>query len=233
TVNRIAGDSVVCTDSCALFTGNANGFVDSVRWTVSPAGAIVDSPTSYTTRICLPAAGHYSVVFTAYRRFQSDTAMAQIAAVPNPHPVVTRSGSLFSVTHTYSSYQWYSGSSLLPGATNATYVATTSGTYHVVVDSGGCKATSAGVLLPLEVATASGNEWTFVQTDATVGIYRTQPDGPLYAELYDLRGVRLATTTTAPTETTATISTAGLPAGLYILRVRSNTRAMVYQVLCR
>jgi hypothetical protein len=65
---------------------------------------------------------------------------------PPPTPTVTPGGPTTfcaggSVTLTSSSAtgnQWYNGLTLLPGQTNQTYVATTSGNYNVVVTTGGC-----------------------------------------------------------------------------------------------
>ncbi len=64
----------------------------------------------------------------------------------NPLPVVPmliqNGDTLFSSTG-YSGYQWYSGLTLIVGATNYFYIGTLSGNYHLVVtDDKGCEATA-------------------------------------------------------------------------------------------
>jgi hypothetical protein len=93
----------------------------------------------------------------------------------NPTAVITPAGPttvcdpatviLNANTGTGLTYQWKNGTTDIPGATNASYTATASGNYTVVVSSGPCNATSASVTVainPLPTAVvnmipASGN----------------------------------------------------------------------------
>jgi trimeric autotransporter adhesin len=63
---------------------------------------------------------------------------------PAPAPVVSAAGPSLSVAGSFASYQWLLAGSPVAGATSATYMATTDGSYAVTVtDANGCSGTSA------------------------------------------------------------------------------------------
>ena len=82
------------------------------------------------------------------------------------------------------SYAWYNGSSLISGATNASYTATASGSYRFFINvPGGCADTSAPVIVttsapPVATITASGPT-TFCQ-GGFVGLVATRGNGFTY-----------------------------------------------------
>ena len=92
-----------CQDSCITFTSTSTGTIDSVRWTVTPAGATITSPTSNTTSICFPNAGTTTVHLYVYNSAGEDSTTKDIAVTPTPHPTITKTGHLLSVPSVYTS----------------------------------------------------------------------------------------------------------------------------------
>jgi len=82
------------------------------------------------------------------------------------------------------SYAWYNGSSMISGATNASYTATASGSYRFFINiPGGCADTSSPVIVttsapPVAAITASGPT-TFCQ-GGNVGLVATRGNGFTY-----------------------------------------------------
>jgi trimeric autotransporter adhesin len=84
---------------------------------------------------------------------------------PAPVPVVSGAGASLSVAGSFVTYQWLLGGSPISGATSATYIAATDGSYAVTVtDANGCAGTSA----PQVVSGVGVNE---ILTSATLAIY--------------------------------------------------------------
>jgi len=77
-------------------------------------------------------------------------------------------GSSVTLTSTIASlYQWYKDGSIINGATNQAYIATTAGSYNVMVTTGACSATSTGLtvnLLPNTTIALSSATGTNTQT---------------------------------------------------------------------
>ena len=82
--------------------------------------------------------------FTMISRF--DKPNAQINALGNLDICTTGAVDLLANEGTGLQYQWKKGNSLLDGATNMLYTATSKGTYRVIVTSAdGCSKTSGGI----------------------------------------------------------------------------------------
>jgi Carboxypeptidase regulatory-like domain len=128
-----SGGSVTLTSSSA--TGNQ--WYDGVTLLVGETNQTYVATTS----------GNYNVVVTASGCSSAPSASTAVTVNPIPAtPTVTPSGPTTfctggSVTLTSSSAtgnQWYDGVTLLVGETNQNYIATTSGSYNVVVTTNGC-----------------------------------------------------------------------------------------------
>ena len=72
---------------------------------------------------------------------------ASIAAGGNTTICNGEGVNLNAQTATGYTYQWYNGNSIITGATNATYLANTSGSYTVLVDLGSCSDTSNAIVV--------------------------------------------------------------------------------------
>jgi hypothetical protein len=185
----ITGTLAFCTPgSTTLFSSAATGN----QWYLG--GNPIGGATS--NNYVATAAGSYTVQVTDGNGcISAMSAAAVVTTNPTPAtPTVTPGGPTTfcaggSVTLTSSSAtgnQWYDGATLLGGQTNQTYVATTSGSYKVVVTASGCPsaasaATSvtanptpatptinaggpttfcAGGSVTLTSSSASGNQWS-------------------------------------------------------------------------
>ncbi|MFY8004594.1 MAG: T9SS type A sorting domain-containing protein, partial [Chitinophagaceae bacterium] len=111
-----------------------------------------------------------------------------------PIPTITRNGANL-ISSSNIGNQWYNGSTLLVGATNATYTPTSSGTYAVVVtDSDGCSKRSADfsfTLLPVQLQAFKGKmvngvnnlDWeTANEINSAYFIIEYSTDGNSFAE---------------------------------------------------
>jgi uncharacterized delta-60 repeat protein len=154
----MASDSIVVTvlalpnvdagpDASTCLSTNVNLMASGASTYVWHRGTTLSDST-----ISNPVAGPvisttYTVVGTsAGGCINSDT--VRVTIIPNPAvPTITRVGdTLYSSAA--SSYQWYMGSSLIPGETNNSYTLDTNGTYHVVVfNSFGCSTTSTSITI--------------------------------------------------------------------------------------
>lgn len=159
------GQTTVCAGG--TLTINATAGAASYQWlqTNNPISGATGS--SYTTG----TQGIYRVVVTTAAGC-TDTSATPITFVVNPLPVVTvtASGSTAicnggSVVLTASggtnyTYQWNQNGGNIPGATNTSYTATSSGTYIVKTALAGCNAVSVPVTVtnntPIGLITAAG-----------------------------------------------------------------------------
>ncbi len=92
------------------------------------------------------SSGSYSVVVTRnHLPGCADSALPVVVTVhPLPLPSVTWDGTMLHTESYYATYQWYTGSQPVAGATNASYTPVATGAYSVAVtDSNGCHNSSA------------------------------------------------------------------------------------------
>ncbi len=126
----ITGDSIICPNSSLTLsaTGNSTSYV----W----------STADTSLAITVNAGGDYVVTGKSNDGCKaSDTFHVQMGALPVPS--ITQTGSTFSTTNTFTSYQWYKDNVAITGATQQQYTATQSGIYSVkVTNTNGCEGTS-------------------------------------------------------------------------------------------
>lgn len=133
----------------ATITGVTGG-----TFTIAPAGATIGS-TSGIINLATAAVGTYTVTYTYTGGSCSGigVATAVVTIDAAPIPTVTLTGNVLNAGGPYTSYQWFKNGTAITGATNATYTATTGGTYYcVITDPTGCHAQSNNVVYhPVDV----------------------------------------------------------------------------------
>jgi hypothetical protein len=149
-------------------------------------------------------------------------------------PVITAAGNTLS-TGTYAAYQWLDANNQpIANATAASFNPAASGAYRVVVTgSNGCSDTSAVYSFIALGMTETATGWTFglypnpVMESFTVSIPATQL--PAVLRVTDVNGRML--TEQHLTATVTIVSATDLPAGVYILQVRSASGAITQKLV--
>ena len=225
--------TTTCQDSCLTFTSTSTGTIDSVRWTST--GGTIATPTGTSTSICFPTAGTYSVILTAYNSSGSNSSSSSITVNPTPHPVITQTGSLLSVPTVYTSYQWYSGVTLITGATNNTYTYTTDGTYGIVVDSAGCPGIAAIETTPTHVANINnvvGNYWLAQPNSTSLELNTSKPiNDALSVTIFDATGRKILDETWSAGSYTKQINGLSVASGLYIIKLSNSYTSSILKWL--
>jgi hypothetical protein len=222
-----APNDTVCQDSCITFTNTSLGTVDSIEWIVFPGMAAPPFPTVDPFTLCFTAWGTYPVALVAFGGGGSDTATAVIAVKPSPHPVVTKSGHVLTVSGaSYTSYQWYDNTTAIAGATNNNYTYTGSGVFSVKVESDGCSGTS-NVISTLGVGqlnSADNSYWIAQSNTSSITLRSAGPtDEPLDILLADATGRVIRRDTWSIGDNISRIENLNLAPGLYIIRLYSNS----------
>jgi len=149
TITVPGGITSTCSGTPLVLNANT-GVGLSYQWAES--GTAIAGATNSTYAVLTP--GNYTVRVTNSSGCWEVSSPVAITVIPTPSAIVTLSGPLSicsgsSVTFTASSgtgytYQWYSTSGAVPGATGASFTATLSGNYYVVISTpSGCTATSS------------------------------------------------------------------------------------------
>ncbi|MBS1627912.1 MAG: S8 family peptidase [Bacteroidetes bacterium] len=89
-----------------------------------------------------------------------DSLSDRIAVTPTtaPTPVITQTGNVLSSNITSGTLQWFNASGSISGATSASYTATASGSYYVVVtDALGCQKTSNTITVTITAVINANN----------------------------------------------------------------------------
>ncbi|XZF13384.1 T9SS type A sorting domain-containing protein [Chitinophagaceae bacterium MMS25-I14] len=166
-----AGTASFCGGSSALLTGSASTGV-TYQWLLN--GTAISGATNSTYNATAIGSYTFRVTNTATSCVNTSAAVTVVNAPP-PVATATAAGpttvcggssvTLNANTGTGLTYQWMLGSTPISGQTNATYTATASGNYSVMVyNAGNCSTTSAAV--PVTVNTinktiASSGSTTF------------------------------------------------------------------------
>jgi PKD repeat protein len=134
----ISPNDTVCAGTALSFTDQSYNSPTSWSWTFTGS----NTPTSTSQNpgnIIYNVAGTYTVKLTATNGSGNDTETHVIKVNALPGATVTVAGANLSVPNTFSSYQWYRNASLISGATNNSYTATSNGLYYVkVTNASGC-----------------------------------------------------------------------------------------------
>lgn len=217
--------TTVCEDSCLSLTSTSTGLIDSIRWQITPTGAVISSPSSLMTSVCFPLSGTYTIRLKAYGGGFVDSSSTAVYVTPSPSPIIVRTGTTLSILGgAYSGYQWYNGTSLIAGATNATYTFSSPSVYTVVVDSAGCKGISNALnTLSIDYHSAATPAYWVSQTGSElVNIFSSDVVTSIVSvTLYDITGRSISKKEWAAGFSSISISTQDLPSGLYIITIVS------------
>jgi hypothetical protein len=106
-----------------------------------PSASALWSTSSTADSIGVTISGTY-ILTVSDTNGCSDSDTSVVNFTPLPMPVITISGDTLNCNSGFVSYQWNLNGAPIPGATNSSYVATTSGTYSVTVGANFCSNTS-------------------------------------------------------------------------------------------
>ncbi len=227
-----SSDTVVCQDSCITFISTTTGTVDSTSWSVSGSGVAMTGVHATTMNACFSNAGSYVVKLYAHHGGQTDSVSHSVRVNPAPHPVISASGHVLSTGTGYSSYQWFRNGTAISGATLNSYTYTAGGNFVVVVDSGGCKGSSASGLYNVGVTNVDGNDFSFFLTqNAGIGQLNVNAtfvvEQAIKVELFDATGRAIESVNWNVGQSLVQMHTDGLAQGLYIIRLTDGVQSAV------
>ncbi len=154
-LNFEANDTTFCGKECINYTDlSLNTIV--IQWSF-PGGSPSSSQDQNPQNICYDSAGSYDVKLIVHDdrgNLDSITFISFINSLaPPPTPVITQHhDTLFCTTDpSYTAYQWYDSTTLIPGATDTFLIVTHGGNYNVAVHNEfGC-AISVGITIAHDV----------------------------------------------------------------------------------
>ncbi len=134
----VTGRTAVCEGEETVLDAGS-GFA-SYRWNTGD--------TTQTIRV--NRAGVFNVVVTSQDGCRGTSSDVLVTVLPAPaQPIISRTGDLLAATPAIG-YQWYRNDTLIPGATQQTYLVLVNGVYKVAItDANGCRSVSE----PLNVIT--------------------------------------------------------------------------------
>src|SRR5205085_2099765 len=135
---------------------------------------------------------------------------------------------------TYTSYQWTTGltpPTIIAGATNGTYTYTVSGTYGVLVDSGGCIGFDTIVVSTTGIANVNGTEtqlWAGTWAGSLVLHSSALLSENLTVDIFDATGRNVKKAIWERDTQVLQVADLAGPPGVYIIRVSGqNTREVL------
>ena len=165
--NFLSSDSTLCTYDCINYTDKSTN-ATSWQWSFS-GGSPSSSSDKNPQNICYLTAGTFDVTLIVSNSSGSDTLMSvniiKVFASP-PTPVITQHNDTLycSTDPSYTSYQWYDGSTLIPGATDTILIISHIGNYNVAVHNENDCQISVGI----NVGSVGFNEFS---ADNSIALY--------------------------------------------------------------
>ncbi len=171
--------------------------------------------------------GAYSVVLTLAQvpGCADTTPAATVTVHPLPAPGITWDGETLHTDDSYASYQWYTGSQAVAGATDATWQPTADGGYSVAVtDSNGCSSTSS-VYQANNVGVADMHALATqvrIYPNPSNGIVHIVSPVSVSISVFSPEGKEMIRTAAA-----SYIDLNGLAGGLYLLRIKDASGGLI------
>ena len=225
-----SSDSTICTYDCINFTDLSTNNPTSWYWQFlggTPSSSISQNPQN----ICYFNSGTYPVTLTVSNGAGSDTLtfnnMIRVFASP-PTPVITKSNdTLFCSTDpTYTAYQWYDSTAIIPGATDTFLVVTHGGNFNVAItNENGCKI-SVGITIANNVGINefSSNNYIFLSPNPVndkLLVSGTWKSGSGKAKLTIFNIIGEIIYTEEINRKSETVNCKPFPAGIYFLQVKT------------
>ncbi len=110
---------------------------------------------------------------------------------PLPQPLITNTAGELGTTGSYNTYQWLKNSTIIPGATSATYTPAANGSYNVrVADRFGCSDTSATPLVinSLGIAQVQGINGISIYPNPAASVLYIKSSIPVNIEVRNMQG---------------------------------------------
>lgn len=230
----------ICPGTCTDFN-NLSVNATSYLWTfngANPSTSTDEDPVN----ICYNTPGTYSVSLIASGAGGSDTLTLNnfITVYPYPAPQgISQSGDTLFANTGASSYQWYYGGVLIPGATDYFYVASQMGDYNVVAtDGNGCEVEAAIFDVIASVSsTLSHASFTFfpnpVEGKCTITLPAEMLKKEIEVSAFDAMGKKVISVMKDASDNASEISIDLQPYsnGLYWIELRSGDRVYRKEVL--
>ena len=231
--NFQSSDTIFCANNCINYTDlstNANS------WQWSFPGATPSSSTLQNPQgICYDTSGTYNATLIASNSVgEKDTLkvinLIHVLPVP-PTPVITQhNDTLFCSTDpSYTSYQWYDSTSIIPGSTNTFLVITHGGNYNVAVTNEyGCRI-SVGITIILGIQNyAVSNLFSLspnpAYTQITIHTSSSHISGSATVSIMNVLGQEITPLTPLHMERgEAFIDISKLPTGMYFLQMKTES----------
>lgn len=235
--------ATICTDSCLTLTSTStvsSGSIDSIRWVGVILGFPVllgnTNPYSFCTVAPYNVPGTYTLRLRAYSGGNVDSSTTTVTVNRSPKPPITKSGKVLSVPSTsYTSYKWSNASGPIAGATTSSYTYSVSGTYTVVVDSGGCKGSASMSVAGAGVHSLYGSDnsfWLSQQNNGAIVLHSEELTSELLTiNMYDATGRQVVNTVWERGTNIKEISNLSLAPGVYIVRLSNVNTAIVLKML--
>ena len=218
-VNLSSSDTTFCEKQCINFFDFSTNNPTSWQW-FFPGAQPDTSSLQDPTNICYNAYGSFDVTLIACNAAGCDTLVLHNFINEFQNPVDSIWGlndTLFSLP-AYS-YQWYSTTGIIAGATNQYFVPTQLGNYFCVVsDSIGCVATSNSIVITAVQSEINNSQFAISPNPFTNLLTITLKNNhPSEITLYDLTSRKLLQQTFT---NSTTINTQQLAKGIYFYEVK-------------
>ena len=186
------------------------------------------------------ASGSYTVVVNGSNSCSAISNATGVTVNPLPVPVITISGNTLSAPAGFNAYAWYRNSALIPGATASAYTPTQSGNYYAIVRNGNnCPGQSNAInITSLGVADHfSEDQFILYPNPANSSVkLKGLPqanDKTSSIKVLDVSGKIILTDEIKvnPEGNDKELDIAGLPAGLYFIKICSDKVNLVKQII--
>ncbi len=188
-----SGNVVECNGKKISFTANT-GTGYNYQWFKNNVPIADNNSPIYVSS--KNESGYYKVTITTDAGCSTTSPATQLTRLARPPATISVVGSLDicttgqamlqANTGTNLTYQWSKGSTIITGATEKDYVATTEGTYKVTVtNSNGCSKTSSAVLVTKSCKATITDEVSIA--DALINVYPNPGDGNFFLDIQSLQ----------------------------------------------
>ena len=186
------------------------------------------------------ASGSYTVVVNGSNSCSAISNATGVTVNPLPVPVITISGNTLSAPAGFNAYAWYRNSALIPGATASAYTPTQSGNYYAIVRNGNnCPGQSNAInITSLGVADHFSEDQFILYPNPANGAVKLKGlpqtnDKTISIKVLDVSGKIILTDEIKvnPEGNDKELDIAGLPAGLYFIKICSDKVNLVKQII--